>query len=350
MLFEIGILGLILTIILSLPLILSPPSPQKIKKTKKQKKPVDVVLLALDEPEGIIRKSLLSLKKLKGRKRIFLVKGGLDSGPLKAFCTKNRIRYVFDNSQGKARALNNFIKKQKTSEYIAVFDCDEHITNKNFLPDAIALFDEKTAYVQTIKIFPARNLIEKSMRITNETFLLKVQESEGKKERSLFAGSVAVLSKSAIVNSDFFSEDVVVEDIDFSFKAFRNGYSGKFLARTYALGWTPSPLAFMKQHLRYVYGNGQLVRKFGFSRVLLALPALSFFNSLLLLSLDPLAYFAIFLEILFAALIGKIIFNEFSACILSAFMNFAILSIPRSIYFLLGLLNAGIVFRTTHSS
>lgn len=348
MFFEIGILGLILTIILSLPLILSSPSPQKMKKTKI--KPVDVILFALDEPEEIIKKSLLSLKKLKRKKRVFLVKGGLDSGPLKAFCMKNRINYVFDNSPGKARALNNFIKKQKTSEYIAVFDCDERIINRNFLPDAVALFDKKTAYVQTIKIFPARNLIEKSMCITNKTFLLKVQESEGKKERALFAGSVAVLSKNAIVNSDFFSENMVVEDIDFSFKAFRNGYSGKFLARTYALGGTPSPLAFVKQHLRYVYGNGQLVRKFGFSKVLLALPALSFFNSLLLLSFHPPAYFAIFLEILFAALIGKIMFNEFSASFLSAFMNFALLSIPRSVYFLLGLLNAGIVFRTTHSS
>jgi len=68
MLFEIGILGLIFTILFSLPLILSPPFQQKIKKTTPE--PVDVVLFALNEPEEIVEKSLLSLKKLKGKKRI----------------------------------------------------------------------------------------------------------------------------------------------------------------------------------------------------------------------------------------------------------------------------------------
>ncbi|MGB9719265.1 MAG: glycosyltransferase family 2 protein [Candidatus Anstonellales archaeon] len=346
MLFEIGIFGLLLTILLSLPFILFPYSPPpKIKKVKP--KPVDVVLFALNEPDEIIKQSLLSLKELKGKKRIFLIKGGEDSRVLKNFCKKNKINYIFDESRGKASALNNFVKKNKT-KYIAVFDCDERIVDGNLLLDALALFNEKTAYVQTVKIFPANNILERSMRITNETFLANVQEGEGKKGRAFFAGSVALLSKNAIVDSGFFSEDAVVEDIDFSFKSFRKGYRGRFIPKIYALGRTPSPLAFVKQHLRYVYGNGQLVRKFGFNRVLLALPALSIFNSLLLLSVNPLAYATIFFEMLFAAFIGKAIFNEFFASFLSAFVNFVLLPIPRSVYFLLGLLNVNVIFRTTH--
>ena len=348
MLFEIGILGLIFTILFSLPLILSPPFQQKIKKTTPE--PVDVVLFALNEPEEIVEKSLLSLKKLKGKKRIFLIKGGKDSRPLKNFCKKNKINYIFDESRGKARAFNNFIRKQKVKNYVAVLDCDEHIVDENFLLDAVSLFDEKTAYVQTVKIFPAKNLVEKSMRITNETFLAKVQEAEGKKEMALFAGSVALLNKNAIVRSGFFSEDAAVEDIDFSFKAFRKGYRGRFISKIYAFGRTPSFFAFLKQHLRYVYGNGQLLRKFSPNRVLLALPALSVFNSLLLFSLNPLAYVAIFFEMLFAALMGKMIFNEFFASFLAGFINFVLLPIPRSFYFLLGLLNANVVFKTTHGS
>ncbi len=348
MLFEIGILGLLLTILFSLPLILSPPLQQKIKKTMPE--PVDVVLFALNEPEEIVEKSLLSLKNLKGKKRIFLIKGGKESEALKNFCKKNKITYIFDESRGKASAFNNFIRKQKTKNYIAVFDCDEHVVDENFLPDAFALFDEKTAYAQTVKIFPAKNMIEKSMRITNETFLAKVQEAEGKKDRAFFAGSVALLSKNAIVDSGFFSEDAAVEDIDFSFKAFKKGYRGMFIPKIYALGRTPSFSAFVKQHLRYIYGNGQLLRKFGFNRILLTLPALSVFNSLLLISLNPLAYAAIFFEMLFAALVGKAVFNEFFASFLSAFINFVLLSIPRSVYFVLGLLNADVIFRTTHGS
>jgi cellulose synthase/poly-beta-1,6-N-acetylglucosamine synthase-like glycosyltransferase len=350
MLFEIGVFGLLATIIFSLPLILSPAGLLGIKKTEIKGAGVDVVLFAFDEPQGIIKKSLLSLKKLKGKKRIFLIKGWKDSRSLKSFCEKNNLHYVFDGAKGKARAFNNFIKKQKTSEYIAVFDCDERVVDKNFLIDALALFDEKTAYVQTVKVFPAKSMVEKAMRITNETFLARVQEREGRVERALFAGSVAVLSRNAIVHSGFFSEDAAVEDIDFSFKAFRNGYRGRFIPKIYALGKTPSFSAFVKQHLRYVYGNGQLLRKFGFSRLLLTLPALSIFNSLLILSLSPPACAAILLEMLFAALIGKIIFNEFFPSFLAAFINFVLLPIPRSVYFLLGFLNVRIVFKTTHGS
>ncbi|MEM4335826.1 MAG: glycosyltransferase family 2 protein [Candidatus Anstonellales archaeon] len=345
MLFEIGIFGLLLTILLSLPLILSPPLSQKIKKSRP--KQVDVVLFALNEPEGIVKDSLLSLKKLKGKKRVFLIKGGADSRELRKFCEKNKINYIFDESQGKAKALNNFIKT-KAGEYIAVFDCDERVINKNFLLDALAFLDERAAYVQTVKSFPAENIFEKSMRITNETFLAKVQETEGKKETALFAGSVAVLRKKAIINSGFFSEDAAVEDIDFSFKAFKNGYRGRFIPKLYAIGRTPSFLGFVKQHLRYVYGNGQLVRKFGITRILLTLPALSFFNSLLLLSLTPSGYAAIFLEIVFAAVIGKLLFREFFASFLSAFINFVLLPIPRSLYFLFGLLSINVIFGPTH--
>ena len=52
----------------------------------------------------------------------------------------------------KAGNLNNMLKHSK-EEFIAVFDYDEYLTNKNFLTDLIPFFqDKKVGYVQTEKI------------------------------------------------------------------------------------------------------------------------------------------------------------------------------------------------------
>jgi cellulose synthase (UDP-forming) len=226
--------------------------------------PVAIVVPSFNEDPKMLKKNLLKLKEMNYPKfKIYLVD---DSNKeeivkeLKDFCKKEKIKLIRRNERKgfKAGALNNALKYIK-EEFIAIFDADEELIDRNFLREVIPYFkDPKVAYVQTQKRYKRRNLFEASTDSSHGFFSLFVQPGYAIKGNPIFAGSCGVVRKKVIEEVGGFPE-IVVEDAGFSIKAELKGYKGIYVPKLYAIG---EPLenfsTFVKQQWRYSYGNHQL--------------------------------------------------------------------------------------------
>jgi cellulose synthase (UDP-forming) len=165
-----------------------------------------------------------------------------------------------DNRKGyKAGALNNMLTYSK-EEFVAIFDSDERLVNKNFLLDTLPYFkDEKVAYVQTEKRFEKGSFFSDAIDIFEAFFFKFIQAGRALNNTTIFAGSCGVLRRSAIDAVGGFPE-YVLEDTFFSFEASIHGYKNIYVPKNYALG---QPLmsftALAKQQWRYNYGGTQFI-------------------------------------------------------------------------------------------
>jgi cellulose synthase/poly-beta-1,6-N-acetylglucosamine synthase-like glycosyltransferase len=130
----------------------------KLKKSLKPMKTyptVSVVMPTHDEEIGMIKTNVMELKKLiypKNKMHIFVLNDSADPKMKKSvqdMCKKLDVTFIYkeNNQYYKAGALNNFLPHSK-DEFVAIFDADERLENKNFLMETLPFFqDKKIAYV-----------------------------------------------------------------------------------------------------------------------------------------------------------------------------------------------------------
>ncbi|MEM3791363.1 MAG: glycosyltransferase [Candidatus Micrarchaeaceae archaeon] len=231
---------------------------------------VALVVPSYNEDPRVVKKTLQKLQEVnypKDKYRIYLLDDSMESisGQLKRFCKENGIVFLHrkERKDFKAGALNNFLKHSNNEEFIAIFDADEYLINKNFLLDLLPLFDDnKVAYVQTAKRYANGGLFENSINLFNSFFFSFVQPSRAKRNTSIYAGSCGILRRSIIEKLGGFPKEVL-EDTFFSFKSRINNYKGIYVPKVYALG---RPLktftAFAKQQWRYNYGGTKFLKNY----------------------------------------------------------------------------------------
>ena len=258
-------------------------------------------------------------------------------------------------AKSKANALNYFIENLLEKPFFVIVDCDEKALSK-------ALFGVKEGIVATKKITEEKSMMGRINNITTAPFFV-FQKWLGKKGKALFNGSLAIIPKT--IGKQLKFKNVVIEDIDFSIRAILKGKKIYYLDRVIGIGKEPSFSSFIKQQLRYAYGNGEVLREY-FTDMLkkrekevflatLSLPMLSFFSSFSLVEVISSLFlkipaFSFIVELLaftavFFMLVEKKQFLEF---LLSVIINAVLLPFPRLVYFLLGLINIKKRFSTTH--
>jgi len=232
---------------------------------------VAIVMPVYNESPAIVKSTFKSLFKMRYPKEKLTYYVLDDStkpeiaNEVKNFAEKNSIRYIHrGNRKGlKAGAFNNMLKHSK-EEFIAIFDYDEKLINRNFLFDLMPYFaDEKLSYVQTEKACRnTNNLFSDSVNLIDAFFFKFIEPARAFNNTAIFAGSCGVIRKSVLDTVGGFPE-YVVEDTFFSFESDVRNYKSLYVPRVYAVG---DPIrsftALAKQQWRYNYGDTQFIGYF----------------------------------------------------------------------------------------
>ncbi len=345
-------------------------------KPMKRLPTVAIVVPVYNEDTNIVKRTLARLLEIrydKSKVRYYLADDSTNAaitGELLSFCQTNGIQYIRRESRKgfKAGNLNNALKYIK-EEFIAVFDYDEYLTNRNFLIDLMPYFsDKKLAYLQTEKsYFNGNSLFSQSISLFDAFFYKFVQQARALDNTAIFAGSCGVIRKSVLEKVHGFPE-FVIEDTFFSFLSDVEGYKSLYIPKVYALGKPITTFSqLVKQHWRYNYGDTQFLWYFysnkkskklsflshidyithglGFNYMSIILLLFTVMSVLIVFSASPFVtlsisqffnshYIAIDLEILGSAafvmsllvpvIITKIYFKSFKKGILILFLNFAL--------------------------
>lgn len=235
-----------------------------------------------NEDPKIVEKTLMRLKEMnypKDKMTIYLLDDSTKpelNVELKAFCKKNKLQYLQRVSKTgfKAGNLNNMLNHSK-EEFVAVFDYDEYLTNKNFLLDLIPYFqDEKVGYVQTEKSAYNGNLLSDSVNLFDAFFFKFIQPARAFNNTAIFSGSCGVIRRKVLDEIGGFPE-YIIEDTFFSFMSDMHNYKGLYIPKIYAYGKPVLTFsALIKQQWRYNYGDTQFLMFFvGKNKIKRDLPA-----------------------------------------------------------------------------
>ena len=225
---------------------------------------------AYNEDPKTIKKTLLELKKMnypKDRMVVYFLDDSDKpeiSSELVAFCRKSGIKYLHRETRKgfKAGNLNNMLKHSK-EEFVAVFDYDEYLTDRNFLMDLMPYFqDEKVGYVQTEKSSFKGNLLSDSVNLFDAFFYKFIQPARAFNNTAIFSGSCGVIRRSVLDSMGGFPE-YIIEDTFFSFMSDIHGYKGLYLPKIYAYGKPMTNFSsIIRQQWRYNYGDTQFLMFF----------------------------------------------------------------------------------------
>ena len=210
---------------------------------------------------------LMTLKYPKGKARYYMLDDSTESDvaeELRAFSRRNGIRYMHrtERTGFKAGALNNLLKNSD-EEFIAIFDYDERLVNRNFLTDLLPYFEnEEVSYVQTTKRYAKGTFFSDSVELFNGFFFKFIQPARALNNTAIFAGSCGIIRRSALDKIGGFPE-YVIEDTFFSLESDIQKFKSLYVPKVYALGRPIKTFTeLVKQQWRYNYGDTQFINYF----------------------------------------------------------------------------------------
>ena len=158
----------------------------KVKRCLRPMTEFPTVALAVpvyNEDPAIVRRAMSKFMELnypKDKIRYYILDDSTrqDSiAGLRGFSKRHGIIYLHRNNRRgyKGGALNDMLKTSK-EEFIAVFDSDEYLTNKNFLVDLLPYFqDDRLSYIQTEKRSARGTFFSDSVDLFNAFFFRFIQ-------------------------------------------------------------------------------------------------------------------------------------------------------------------------------
>jgi cellulose synthase (UDP-forming) len=229
---------------------------------------VDIFVTVVDEPMGILRRTLvgcLNQDYPKDRYRVYVLDDGQrdEIQNLAASLNCGYIRRA-DRQHAKAGNLNHAL--QETSrEIIAIFDVD-HVPTSSFLKDTVGLFqDEQVAFVQTPHYFYNPDVFQKNLQLEgilkNEQalFYRVLQSGRDRHNSAFFAGSCGLFRRRVLMEIGGFRTETVTEDIHTSMVIHAKGYRSCYLNKVLAAGLMPETFeSSMKQRIRWAMGHVQI--------------------------------------------------------------------------------------------
>ena len=239
-------------------------------KPLRKKPAVALAMMMYNEDTALVQKNLLSLKEMnypKDKIKIYLHDDSTEmrkADEMRTFCSRNGIRYVHrdDRKDFKAGAQNNLLRYCK-EEFIAFFDYDEYLVNKEFVNDLLPYFeDPELSYIQTEKSYAKGNFFSDTVTLFDAFFFKFIQPARALNNTAIFAGSCGMIRRKHLAAVGGFPP-YVTEDTFFSFESDTNGFKSLYVPKIYALG---KPLMtfteLVKQQWRYNFGDTQFIGYF----------------------------------------------------------------------------------------
>ncbi|MDE1762210.1 MAG: glycosyltransferase [Candidatus Micrarchaeota archaeon] len=231
---------------------------------------VAVVVPVYNEDPEMVERNIAKLRELdypKSRMHFYLADDSTDermAASLESVSKKHGFEYIHrDNRTGfKAGALNNALSASK-EEFVAVFDADEYLTDKNFITDLLPFFqNKKIAYVQTEKRYAKHSFFSDSVDVFDAFFFKFIQPARSLNNTAIFAGSCGLIRRSALEKIGGFPE-YVIEDTFFSFESDMHDFKSLHYPKVYAIGRPIKTFSeLVKQQWRYNYGDTQFISYF----------------------------------------------------------------------------------------
>ncbi len=225
-----------------------------------------------NEPPELVQETLRALSAIEYPSYEVLV---LDNNtedpalwePLSETCRELGFRFVhLENWPGfKAGALNHGLEIcDERAEVIAVVDAD-FIVAPDFLARTAGYFaDPQMAIVQTAQGF--RSDIDSAylrrLALTYKSFDEITMPSRNERNGIIFAGTMGLLRRSALVQAGGWGEWCVTEDAEVSLRILARGYTSVYVEREFGRGVMPLTFAALKrQRFRWCLGGVQLLRR-----------------------------------------------------------------------------------------
>lgn len=229
---------------------------------------VDVFVTVVDEPAGILRRTLvgcINQNYPKDRYRVYVLDDG-QREELKALASSLGCRYIrrADRQHAKAGNLNHALQ-ETSGEIIAIFDVD-HVPTASFLRYTVGFFqDEQVAFVQTPHHFYNPDVFQKNLQLEgllkNEQalFYRVLQAGRDRHNSAFFAGSCGLFRRRVLMEIGGFRTETVTEDIHTSMVIHARGYRSCYLNKVLAAGLMPETFeSSMKQRVRWAMGHVQI--------------------------------------------------------------------------------------------
>jgi cellulose synthase/poly-beta-1,6-N-acetylglucosamine synthase-like glycosyltransferase len=225
-----------------------------------------------NEPPELVLETLRSLRALDYPAYEILV---LDNNtvdetlwrPVQRYCDETGIRFVHleDWPGFKAGALNRGLEiLDDRTEIVAVVDAD-FLVESDFLSRTVGYFaDRETAIVQTAQAFriePGSAYLRR-LALAYRAFDEVTMPSRNERNAIIFAGTMGLLRRSALVEAGGWEESCVTEDAEVSLRILARGYRAVYVERSFGRGVMPLTFAALKrQRFRWCFGGIQVLRR-----------------------------------------------------------------------------------------
>jgi cellulose synthase (UDP-forming) len=234
-------------------------------------KTVDVFIPTINEPETLVRQTLLAAIHMDYPHETWL----LDDGKRPEMARLARelgVHYLAreDNRDAKAGNLNHALA-HSSGEFVAIFDAD-HAPQRHFLERTLGYFsDDRVAFVQTPQDFYNLDSYQHrhrkhGRRIWTEQslFFRVIQRGKDYWNAAFFCGSCAILRRSALETIDGFATGTVTEDLHTSLRLHMHQFRSVYHAESLAFGLAPDTVsAFLGQRIRWGEGAMKVWRNEG---------------------------------------------------------------------------------------
>jgi cellulose synthase (UDP-forming) len=228
---------------------------------------VDVFIATYNEPLQIVRRTACGAVSIDyPNKRVYILDDGR-SQELVELADELDCHYITrpDNKNYKAGNINNALG-QTDGELILFLDAD-HIPCNSILRRTVPYFTDPTlAFVQAAHRFMNPGPIERNLFTEGkvpheqELFFQLVQVGKNFWNATFFAGSAAVMRRSALNKVGGMVAQTVAEDCEISVKLHAIGYRSEYVADPMIIGLNPEGLSeYLIQQSRWSRGSHQLM-------------------------------------------------------------------------------------------
>ena len=223
---------------------------------------VDILIPTYNEPEFILRRTIIGCKSLNYRhKKIYLLDDGRRES-MRQLALELGCYYITrsNNSHAKAGNINHALPRT-SGELIVVFDAD-FVPNRNFLQRTVGFFqDRKVALVQTPQSFYNIDPIARNLglgnRITSEEelFYRHIQPIRDAAGSLVCCGTSFVMRRSALLEVGGFCTESITEDYYTGVRLSASGYELVYLNEKLSAGLAAENIAgYITQRLRWCRG------------------------------------------------------------------------------------------------
>jgi cellulose synthase/poly-beta-1,6-N-acetylglucosamine synthase-like glycosyltransferase len=235
---------------------------------------VSVQVPTHNEPPDLVCETLASLRRLDYPAfEVLVLDNNTDDPalwrPVAQYCEEVGFRFVhLENWPGfKSGALNHALDVcDERTEVIAVVDAD-FVVEPEFLSHTVGCFDDaEVGIVQTAQAFrtdgDARYL--RRLALSYQAFDQLSMPSRNERDAIIFAGTMGLIRRSALVEAGGWGEWCLTEDAELSTRILARGYTSRYVERVFGRGVMPLTFtALKKQRFRWCFGGVQILRRHG---------------------------------------------------------------------------------------